>query len=205
MTSPANGEIVTYTPAFDATLRDDGFDGTFDSGGNANPFNSIQRTDNVVNEVLFFEFDLTGLDSSAVVESASISFTILGTPTASGNIDILAYQADGVLTFPDDGSRIAQTVANYDPITLGGGTISVVLNTAVVNGFLNSGSYLGIRMQGSETNAATDIRGISTTAAGIPPTLSLSVVAVPEPTSFALILVSVLPAIACRRRKRTLK
>ena len=203
--TPSYAELVGFLPLFDATLRDDGFDGTFDSGGNGNPFNQVRRTDGVVNEVYFFEFDVSGVDASSTVTSATLTFTVLETPTSPGNIEILAYQADGVLTFPDDGDRPSVTVGSYDPISLGSGMVNVMLDASVLNGFALTGDFIGIRMQGLETDASTTIRGIQTTQVGDPPTLSLNVTAVPEPSAFALLMTTSIPfALRLRRRNRKL-
>jgi hypothetical protein len=196
----AEGAVIDFIPEFDATLRDDGFDGTFDSGGNANSVNGIRRTDGVVNEIFFFEYDLSTLDDTANIASAQLSFEVFGIPNAPGDIEVLVYQADGILTFPDDGSRPAQSVASYDPITEGGGVVSIALDATVVNGFVSSGDFIGIRMQGLETNASTNIFGVNGFGSQIPPTLSLDITAVPEPSASVFLMAMMVPVIAVRRR-----
>ncbi|MCC9600269.1 PEP-CTERM sorting domain-containing protein [Stieleria sp. JC731] len=202
MAETGRGAIVNLTPNFDATLRDDGFDGTFNSGGNGNFFNTIRRIDGVVNEVLFFEFDVSVVGDSEMVSSATLSLGVFGTPNDPGDIEILAYQADGVLTFPDDGARPSTLVATYDPISEGSGTISISLDAATVDGFIKGGDFIGFRLQGAEDQADTTIQGVvNVFDPGGPPTLTLDISAVPEPTS-AVLLMGLVSVVACKRRRR---
>lgn len=197
LASNASGAVLQFIPNFDATLRDDGFDGTFDSGGNANPINTINRVDGTVNEIFFFEFDLSSVGSGSNIASATLSIDVFSNPTDLGDIEILAYQADGLLTFPDDGSRPAQVIGSYDPITLGSGVITISLNTNGIESILSAGDFLGIRMQGAETQASADIWGL--VGSGASPTLTLDVSAVPEPSTTAALLMLCVVGVANRR------
>ena len=200
--TPSYAELVNITPVFNATLQDQDLDGIFETGSNANNVNEVRRTDGVVNEAYYFEFDVSGVDANLPVTSASLSFTVFEAPSSPGDIAILAYEADGVADFTEDGVLPAVLIGSYDPISLGSGTVSVMLDATIVNDFATTGDFVGIRMQGFETDASTTIRGIETTLIGIPPTLSLDTTAVPEPSALVLLLAATIPAVLRSGRNR---
>ena len=200
--TPSFAQLVSFLPAFDATILDQDLDGTFESGSTANNTNDIRRTDGVVNQGYLFEFDVSDVGANSMVISASLFFTVVDPPTLPGDIAILAYQADGILTLPDDGDRPSLSVGSYDPVSLGSGTVSVMLDANAINVLAMSGDFIGIRMQGAENDALSTIRGIQTTLPGDPPTLLLDVTSVPEPSASPFLLIAAISVALCVHPKR---
>ena len=197
--TPSFAQLVSFLPAFDATLLDQDLDATFESGNTSNPVNDIRRTDGVVNQGYLFEFDVSGVGANSMVTSASLFFEVLDPPRLPGDIAILAYQADGILTLPDDGDRPSLSAGSFDPVSLGSGTVSVTLDANVINILAMNGDFIGIRMQGAENDALSTIRGIQTTLPGDPPTLLLDVTTVPEPSALPLLFMATI-SVAMRYR-----
>ena len=193
-------QLTNFSAALDAVAQDQDFNGIFESGGEANNLNEIRRTDGVINQAYFFEFDVSSVAANSIVTSAELLFTVFETPTSPGDIAIVAYEADGTLTLPDDGSGPALLVGSYDPVSLGRGTVSVELDASILGGFATTGGFVGIRMQGLENEAFTIIRGRETTLIGIAPTLALNVTTVPEPSALLPMLFAAMLLFAFRLR-----
>ena len=199
----SHAESVNLTAGFEALSLDQDLDGTFESFGDANNINEIRRTDGVVNQGYLFEFDVSGLDANSTITSAELLFTVFDEQIFPGDIAIVAFQADGALTLPIEDNQPSFFIGGYDPGSLGSGPVSVSLDTSILNVLATSGDVIGVRMQGAENDALTTIRGLQTTLPGNPPTLSLNVTSVPEPTTLPFLLATAIPIVLRWRRRQS--
>jgi hypothetical protein len=156
--APPSGALSTtlQNPAF-GTANDTDGNGTFDSlTTTGTGFIGTRRFDGLVIDRGLLEFDLSGIPSSATIESVSFAFRIVLTGSGSQGVDVVGYSGDGAVAIGD--ATVAGTLlGNYDAGPLGLGFHSLDLGTAFLQALVGTGASLGLRLQADADGVNTAI------------------------------------------------
>lgn len=152
---------------------------------------------------IILEFDLNGLSPGDTINSASLGLVKDGNLSNLGGpapIEIFGYVGDGVIDIADFNATATQLAT--DSIALGqanGTALNFSLSTSTIQSAVDSNGLLTLRL---ETNsfAVVEFASLETTTGFSPPTLTLDVTSVPEPSALVLLLSVSLGLCGIRRR-----
>ncbi|QEG23013.1 hypothetical protein [Mariniblastus fucicola] len=164
----------------------------------------FQQSGGLIRNVIL-EFDIGDLSPNAVINSASLNVVKDGNLANTGSnpapVEIFGYVGDGNITLGDYDAPASSLGSGEIILGLSNGTaLDFTLDTVLIQAIADSTGLLTLRL---ETNnfATVNFASTETTTAFAPPTLTLEISAVPEPSSAILIAGWLAGFCAIQRRK----
>jgi hypothetical protein len=152
-----------------------------------NTFGAVKKTSSTFEDRTFMDFDLTGLQQAGAISSATLNFTVQlwGDDHGAQSIDLYSFYGESTVQ-ASDWDKGAFYTGFLDPA--GQHTMDL---TGLVQSAVNAGeSYFDLRMSTVDPNANVFILSPS-----------LTVVAVPEPSTFTMLGLCTMTLMIAHRRR----